>query len=504
MKALIAKILGIRRRYLIGGIIGAIVLGSIIANMLTDGGPERITETVTRGNVAHIVSISGVVEANNAAELAFPASGKVAEVLVNEGDHVTKGQTLAKLEQADLMSEWQDAYGALLIAQANRNELISGPSDEERAVTKTSVEIAEENLLRTIAEEAEKVENARRTLLSSGLEALPVRRETNDIPPDVSGTYTCDKEGVYTLSIFASAARSGFSYRLFGLEGGTYTGYTAAPAPLGTCGLMIQFNEDESYSSQDWKIDVPNTRGSTYTANLNAYELALQVEKNNVAAAEQALTLARQEETRDNASPRDEALARANAAVIQAEARLSAVNAKIDDAALFAPFDGTITDVGILPGETAPTTPVVTVLANDTFELSARVPEIDITKVTVGQSARIAFDARVGEELAAHVVFVSPLAVEIDGVGYFKALLTLDEPPAWLRSGLNADIDIIVEEHTDVLRIPKRFLIEDETPHVLIPAGKETVEKEVGVNFVGNDGFVEITGLNEGDTIVAP
>jgi len=81
--------------------------------------------------------------------------------------------------------------------------------------------------------------------------------------------------------------------------------------------------------------------------------------------------------------------------------------------------------------------------------------------------------------------------------------------PDWMRSGLNADIDIIINEERNVLRLPKRFITGDESATVLILTGDSkpdfrTTSRTVEVIMEGNDGFVAITGLNEGDTVVSP
>ncbi|EFK95065.1 hypothetical protein LDC_2923 [sediment metagenome] len=76
-----------------------------------------------------------------------------------------------------------------------------------------------------------------------------------------------------------------------------------------------------------------------------------------------------------------------------------------------------------------------------------------------------------------------------------------------MRSGLNADIDIILSEMTDVLRIPKRFVIKTDDGHVvLMPAMKVGTRSSTTIDVLleGNDGFVAITGTNEGDTLIAP
>lgn len=468
--------------------------------------PDRVTSTVTRGNVTSIVSVSGVVEAEEAADLAFPQGGIVANILVKEGDMVERGAVLATLEQSTLQAERRDAYAALLIAEANREELINGPQNEARSVTEVSVAIAKENLTRTVAEEKEKVQNARRSLYSTDLEALPENKTNDDTPPTITGTYSCADSGEYILSIYKSNTRSGYSYRLSGLETGTFTVYTEVPAPLGSCGLYIQFGSDESYNIQDWTITIPNTRSSSYATNLNTYELALQQQKNNVAAKEQALDLALREQTLENADPRAEALQRANASVLQATARLAAVDSRIADRTLRAPFPGTISSIDVLSGETVSTAPIVTLVGTGAFELTMRIPEIDITKVTIGQKTRVIFDARPEEPQDAEIAFISPLATEIDGVAYFEATVRFPNPPVWLRGGLNADINIIVDEQNDVLRIPKRFLVEENGSYSVITGitKNETSTTSVEVFFTGNDGFVAITGLSEGSTVIAP
>lgn len=470
-----------------------------------DESPDWVTEQVSRGTVSQIVSVSGVIKAENAASLAFPVSGIVSEVLVAEGQHVAEGDVLATLQNAELEARRQDAVAALLIAKANRDELIYGPRDEAKEVTDTTVAIAKDELERITLEEAEKVASARRTLLSADLEAIPVNKNTNDTAPTISGTYTCTDEGAYTMSVFKSNAKSGYSYRLAGLESGVFTAYTEAPAPMGTCGLRVQFDEDEVYANADWIIDIPNTRSSSYATNLGTYELALQQQTNKVAAAEQALLLAENEEILANAAPRTESLQRANANVTAAQAGLAAIDAQLEDRIIRAPFDGTINSIDIARGESTPTTPIITMVADNAFKLIARIPEIDIAKLKPGQHARMVFDAQSDSVIEGTVSFISPLATEIDGVAYFEATIQFNQPPTWLRGGLNADVEIIVEEQQDVLRVPKRFIAEtNNATYALVARGNKTATTTVEILFTGNDGYVAITGLTEGDIVVAP
>ena len=165
-----------------------------------------------------------------------------------------------------------------------------------------------------------------------------------------------------------------------------------------------------------------------------------------------------------------------------------------------------MTEVDIATGETAPTTPVITVLASDAFTLKARIPEIDITKLALGQKMNAVFDARSSETLTGEVTYISPIAKQIDGVAYFEITIELDTLPTWLRAGLNADIDIIIEQRKDVVRIPKRFVTTtaDGTKSVLVPAGNRVATTTIEVLFTGNDSYYEIKGVDAGTTVIAP
>lgn len=486
-----------------------VVIGIVVFMMVRTNARDsepRITATVETGAVRQLVSVSGIAESNQTAELAFPQTGIVANVFVKKGDVVSAGGVLIELERAALAADRLDAVAALSRASAARDELIAGPRDEAKIVTSETVILKEQALATTKDNEARKIENARRTLLSSGLEAEAVDSDEDAPAPTISGTYTCDEEGVYEISVYSSSAESGYSYRIRGLEFGTYTGSVEQPTALGACGLRIQFAAGASYGNTEWTIAVPNTQSFSYVTNLNAYNLAKTQAESAISLAEQEVTLAEATAVNTNAPARSEAVARANADIAQAQAQVARIDAQIADRILTAPFDGVITDIDILPGETVGTTPVVTLLAGGAFELTARIPEIDISKLLIGQKAEVLFDANDSVPLTATVDFVSLKSTEIDGVAYYEARLKLDEEPVWLRSGLNADVDIIIEE-TTALRLPIRFVSTDETSYTVLitrDGGLSSATTTVDITLFGNDGFVAVSGLTSGDVVVAP
>lgn len=466
---------------------------------------EYVTTVVERGNVERLVSVSGVIQAEQSAELAFPTTGIVSAVNVKKGDAVTAGDVLVTLEARALQADRQDAVAALTRAIASRDELLAGPQSESRDATAETVAFKATSLETIKATQADLVDNAYRTLLSSGLTAISLDNEDDAVAPEISGTYSCDEEGVYDIEMYGSGTNSGYSFRLSGLESGIYNASTDQAISFGECGLWILFDATSEYRNSAWAISIPNKNSSVYTTNRNNYTLAKTQAESAITLAEQDLELAKANAVSTNAPARSESVARANADIASANARIARIDAQIADRTIRAPFAGTIVEIDVLPGETVTTVPVVTILAASDFELTARIPEIDIGKLETGQSVRAVFDARSGETLQGSVDFISLQATEIDGVAYYEAIITLEATPVWMRSGLNADIDIIITNTTDSLRIPKRFVTETEGVYEVITKNGELLSSTtINVVLEGNDGFIAITGVNEGDVIVAP
>jgi len=97
-----------------------VVIGIVLAIVLTRGASPEATPTtvnVTRGDIVKTVLADGNLEMPNKAYLSFGVTGTVIEVLVDEGDNVTKGQVLARLDAQSLNSSVKTAELQVEIAQ---------------------------------------------------------------------------------------------------------------------------------------------------------------------------------------------------------------------------------------------------------------------------------------------------------------------------------------------------------------------------------------------------
>ena len=80
---------------------------------------ETVTASVvTEGQASTLLSATGYVEADTKADLSPKITSKVVALYVNEGDHVKKGQVLARLDKTDLDAQLADARAAWANADA--------------------------------------------------------------------------------------------------------------------------------------------------------------------------------------------------------------------------------------------------------------------------------------------------------------------------------------------------------------------------------------------------
>jgi len=144
-----------KKRTLIIITICVVVIGIVLGIVLTRGtGSESplTTVNVTRGDIVKTVLADGSLEMPNKAYLSFGATGTVEEVLVDEGNNVTEGQVLARLdapslessvEMAELQVEIAEAQVKAARAQYEKAQDLPG-ADEDAA--KASLDIAKLNL----------------------------------------------------------------------------------------------------------------------------------------------------------------------------------------------------------------------------------------------------------------------------------------------------------------------------------------------------------------------
>ena len=105
-----------RKKLLI--ILAVLIVGGYFLYGYFTGNEDYETAEVKRGTVAEELILSGDIDADEYAQLKFPASGKIAWVTVKEGDEVKKGQALTKLDTITLNTAFQTTRATLRAAEA--------------------------------------------------------------------------------------------------------------------------------------------------------------------------------------------------------------------------------------------------------------------------------------------------------------------------------------------------------------------------------------------------
>ncbi len=103
-------------------IVGAVVVVAVIAilNLRNSGGPSYTVqaEKAKRGTIKSIVTGTGAIQARTTVKISADVSAKIVDLPVEEGDSVTKGDILVKLDQGRYLAAVRQAEAALASAKA--------------------------------------------------------------------------------------------------------------------------------------------------------------------------------------------------------------------------------------------------------------------------------------------------------------------------------------------------------------------------------------------------
>ncbi|MBU2221182.1 MAG: HlyD family efflux transporter periplasmic adaptor subunit, partial [Candidatus Omnitrophica bacterium] len=167
------------------------------------------------------------------------------------------------------------------------------------------------------------------------------------------------------------------------------------------------------------------------------------------------------------------------------------------------PIDGEVIVAKTQPGQTVMTSDAVVVLS-DHLIVRAQVDETDIGKIANDMKSVITLDAYPDTKIKARVEHIYYESQTVNNVTIYLVDLILDEVPLFLRSGMNASVDFIVQDKKDILIIPVEAVNKNGESYVLLkqPNSKELFKSQVRLGISDDKNIEVISGVKEGDQIV--
>ncbi|MCE0521925.1 MAG: efflux RND transporter periplasmic adaptor subunit [Methylacidiphilales bacterium] len=169
-------------------------------------------------------------------------------------------------------------------------------------------------------------------------------------------------------------------------------------------------------------------------------------------------------------------------------------------APLIAPLDGHIISTAVVPGQVVVTAETVFTMS-DHLIVQADVDETDLNNVWLGQPVEITFDSFPDARLTGKVHEIAYDATTVNNVTTYVVNIFLDSTPDYVRSGLSANVFLLISDRKNVLRIPTDAITPEGGVYVAQGDDQPPVLQKITVGM--SDGtWTEVTsGLQEGDWI---
>lgn len=183
-----------------------------------------------------------------------------------------------------------------------------------------------------------------------------------------------------------------------------------------------------------------------------------------------------------SAADRDDFRARyltSKASLAAAQERIQQRSVEGSELLIRAPFDGVITQRFAEPGAFVTPTTTASATAGATsssivelsqgLEVAAKVPESDIGRIRVGQTASVRVDAFPDQRFSAQVREIAPRAIKTDNVTSFVVELDLTDAAPDLRIGMTVDVDFQTGRTATSTLVPTVAIVtENGKPGVLL------------------------------------
>ncbi|PZV22943.1 MAG: efflux transporter periplasmic adaptor subunit [Snowella sp.] len=468
--------------------VGVLVVGGmtyrLVMNPKTSIDLEKLTVPAVSENLKVEIKASGTVQPVQTVNISPKTPGRLLQLFVEQGDVVVRGQRLAVMDNRDIYAEGMQAQARFDETIARYRELQAQIPTEIRqlesevnqaqsriAQARSQLAIAQDRLREAQARIPRSIDQVRAQLKSAEsklkLAENRVKRNQDLIEEGVISQDRFDEVSNDYLNAKANLIES-----LGKLD---QTQETASPE-IGQIQQQIEQLKsaiEESQLALEGKVASLDQRQFTAKSSLNSLKA--------VAAA--------------------------------AQADLERVKIQYQDTIITAPFPGTITQKFATPGAfvTPTTSASSTASATSTsilslargLEVVAKVPEVDIPTLKIGQPAQIIADAYPNAKFAGKVVRIAPEAIVENNVTSFEVTVGLVTGKDELRSKMNVDVTFVGEQLTDALTVPTVSIVSLAGKTGVMVPGVDNQPKfqPVTIGVVVDNKTQILSGLEQGNRV---
>ncbi len=431
-------------------------------------GPTYFMSTVARGDIRVTVHGSGSLEPMNSANVYVQAAGKVENLLVEDGDIVSAGQTLAVLSDDALADQIDSIKEQIITQDATIAGLMRGNTG-----SKTLKAPVESRVKAIYAAEGQDVGVA-----MSAHNALMLLSTDGKLKVDFDPA-----EGVRPESGQAVKVVVGDK---------SVDGFVALTPDGATTQAQVQINDDTLDIGVDAKV--LSADGATMGQG------KLEVNRPLLVSAYSGTVDSIDVKVGDLVKA-GRRLVRLDGAVLSAnfEAQLVKRQQLSDDLedcyeeqaklTLTAPADGVVSGLALTQGAMAPVNSLaMMVQSKDSFKLVVAVDELDIPQVSVGQKATVKIDALPEAQAEGEVMRISPVGNKVNDVTTYDVTLKVNAPKGALAA-MNASADVEVAFHENALLVPVEAIQTVGGRTYVYSANGDEAQAGAPRGAVGNGGF---------------
>ncbi len=203
-------------------------------------------------------------------------------------------------------------------------------------------------------------------------------------------------------------------------------------------------------------------------------------------------------------------LDKSNADIQEAQANLNKAQDNLSDTVLKSPIAGTVVQINGKAGETVSSSSneggkAFAVVSKDKVKVIAKVLELDIGEVSVGQQVEVTAEAFPDEKLPGKVSKIAYLpTTDSNGIVAYEVEIELLKPNANLRDGMTCSVSFILKEVKDVVILPNKSvkMVEGKQVVEMLSEKGEKIQKEIKTGFTDGTNVEIKEGLQPGDKVL--